>query len=62
MVRQILQDDPSVRGFERAYLVTLYMATLALLLGALLPGWPGEWRGRAAHAASRAEPAPVGAD
>jgi EmrB/QacA subfamily drug resistance transporter len=40
----------SVRGFERAYLLTLYMATLALLLGAMLPGWPGPWGGRTSHA------------
>jgi EmrB/QacA subfamily drug resistance transporter len=52
----------SVRGFERAYLVTLYMATLALLLGAMLPGWPGEWRGRTSHATTPHIPEPVGAD
>jgi hypothetical protein len=50
----------TVHGFERAYLLTLYMATLALLLGLMLPGWPGPWGGRT----SRAHPAPaaVGAD
>jgi EmrB/QacA subfamily drug resistance transporter len=50
----------SVRGFERAYLVTVYMATLALLLGAMLPGWPGTWAGRTSRA--HGAPEPVGAD
>ena len=42
----------SVAGFERAYRLTFRAALFALLLGALLPGWPGEWTGRtfAAHA------------
>jgi len=34
-------------GFERAYQVTFYAAIAALLLGALLPGWPFKWAGRA---------------
>jgi DHA2 family multidrug resistance protein len=34
-------------GFERAYHVTFYAAILALLLGAMLPGWPFKWAGRA---------------
>ncbi|MCI0433772.1 MAG: multidrug efflux MFS transporter [Gemmatimonadetes bacterium] len=33
-------------GFARAYRLTLYASLLALLLGALLPGWPGRWGGR----------------
>jgi hypothetical protein len=49
----------SVRGFERAYTLTLYMATLALILGAMLPGWPGPWAGRTSKAHP---PEPVGAD
>ncbi len=35
-------------GFERAYNVTFYAAIVAALLGALLPGWPFKWAGRAA--------------
>lgn len=35
-------------GFERAYLLTFGIALAALLIGALLPGWPGEWSGRTA--------------
>jgi len=42
----------SIAGFERAYGLTFWAAFLALLLGAMLPGWPGHWTGRtfAAHA------------
>ena len=36
-------------GFTRAYRLTLYASLLALLLGALLPGWPGPWGGRASN-------------
>ncbi len=36
----------SVKGFESAYKLTFYFACAALLLGALLPGWPGKWEGR----------------
>lgn len=35
-----------VDGFEQAYLLTMYFAIAAMLLGALLPGWPGKWGGR----------------
>jgi hypothetical protein len=35
-----------IAGFERAYTVTFYAAILALVLGLLLPGWPGKWVGR----------------
>ncbi len=38
--------DENIRGFERAYRLTFYAAALALLLGLLLPGWPGKWAGR----------------
>jgi EmrB/QacA subfamily drug resistance transporter len=43
----------SIAGFERAYRLTFEAALIALLLGALLPGWPGKWAGRtfAAHGA-----------
>lgn len=34
-------------GFERAYRLTFYLAPLAILVGALLPGWPSKWAGRA---------------
>jgi EmrB/QacA subfamily drug resistance transporter len=48
----------SVAGFERAYRLTFGAALIALVLGALLPGWPGEWTGRsfAAHGARAAGP------
>jgi EmrB/QacA subfamily drug resistance transporter len=36
----------NLTGFERAYRVTFFAAVLALLLGALLPGWPFQWKGR----------------
>jgi hypothetical protein len=40
----------SLHGFERAYRLTFVAALFALLLGALLPGWPGRWAGRTSHA------------
>ena len=36
----------NLAGFEEAYRLTFYMAILAVLLGALLPGWPFTWTGR----------------
>ena len=44
-------------GFESAYRLTFYMAVLAVLLGALLPGWPGEWSGRRGLGGDGAAPA-----
>jgi EmrB/QacA subfamily drug resistance transporter len=38
----------NIAGFEQAYLVTFYAALVALVLGLLLPGWPGKWQGRQA--------------
>lgn len=38
----------NVAGFERAYHVTFFAAILALVLGLMLPGWPGKWEGRQA--------------
>lgn len=38
--------EESIAGFERAYRLTFYLALLAVLLGALLPGWPFAWTGR----------------
>ncbi|HEU5440156.1 MAG TPA: DHA2 family efflux MFS transporter permease subunit [Ktedonobacterales bacterium] len=38
-----------LNGFDSAYTLTVYFALLAMLLGALLPGWPGRWAGRRAH-------------
>jgi EmrB/QacA subfamily drug resistance transporter len=38
----------NVSGFERAYNVTFVAAILALILGAMLPGWPRKWGGRRA--------------
>ncbi len=47
-VAQLLQQacQQNINGFEQAYKVTFYAAILALVLGALLPGWPGKWTGR----------------
>jgi hypothetical protein len=36
----------NIDGFERAYQVTFYAASMALVLGLMLPGWPGRWAGR----------------
>ncbi len=36
----------NIAGFERAYTVTFWAASVALLLGLLLPGWPAPWAGR----------------
>jgi EmrB/QacA subfamily drug resistance transporter len=36
----------NVAGFERAYTITFIAAFLALILGAMLPGWPRKWGGR----------------
>lgn len=41
--------DDGIAGFARAYHFTFYASLLALLLGALLPGWPGGWSGRVTH-------------
>jgi len=41
-----LACQENIAGFERAYTVTFYAAVLAVLLGLLLPGWPGKWIGR----------------
>jgi len=38
----------NISGFERAYKITFFAATLALLFGLLLPGWPAKWVGRGA--------------
>ncbi|HEX9332361.1 MAG TPA: MFS transporter, partial [Anaerolineales bacterium] len=36
----------SIKGFENAYSVTFFASIGALILGALLPGWPRKWGGR----------------
>lgn len=33
----------SLQGLGRAYMLTFYLAAAALVLGAMLPGWPGRW-------------------
>jgi DHA2 family multidrug resistance protein len=38
----------NIAGFEQAYRVTFYAASLAFLIGLLLPGWPFKWAGRRA--------------
>lgn len=48
--------DENIAGFEKAYQLTFYFAIAALLLGALLPGWPGKWGGRG----SMQSPMPAG--
>ncbi|MCL4298400.1 MAG: DHA2 family efflux MFS transporter permease subunit [Anaerolineae bacterium] len=42
-----------ITGLERAYKLTFYVAILATLLGAFLPGWPLRWTGRRAPAPER---------
>ncbi|HEY3365602.1 MAG TPA: DHA2 family efflux MFS transporter permease subunit [Symbiobacteriaceae bacterium] len=37
-----------IDGLERDYKVTFYASLVAVLLGAILPGWPGKWSGRSA--------------
>jgi hypothetical protein len=43
-----LQDAcrESIKGFENAYRLTFFASIGALIVGALLPGWPGKWAGR----------------
>ncbi len=47
--------DQGIQGFENAYRITFFASIGALILGALLPGWPRKWSGRDS-------PAPVAAD
>jgi EmrB/QacA subfamily drug resistance transporter len=42
--------DQSIQGFENAYRITFFAAIGALILGALLPGWPRKWGGRGSAA------------
>lgn len=51
-VRPLIQQacTENLIGFERAYNVTFYAAIVALVIGAMLPGWPFKWAGRAAAA------------
>jgi DHA2 family multidrug resistance protein len=44
LVQQACAEN--IAGFERAYLMTFYAALAALVLGLMLPGWPGKWLGR----------------
>jgi hypothetical protein len=46
----------NVLGFERAYNLTFYVALVAVVIGAFLPGWPLQWAGRGALD----QPAPAG--
>src|SRR5512143_3999911 len=46
----------TVSGFEQAYKVTFFASVAALVLGLMLPGWPGKWAGRRAADA----PVPIG--
>ena len=43
-----LACQESVAGFERAYTLTLFFATAALVLGCMLPARPRKWAGRRA--------------
>jgi EmrB/QacA subfamily drug resistance transporter len=36
----------NVQGFESAYLLTFWVACVAIVAGFFLPGWPGPWGGR----------------
>jgi EmrB/QacA subfamily drug resistance transporter len=45
----------SIKGFETAYGLTFFASIGALILGALLPGWPSKWGGRG----SMQEPMPA---
>ena len=36
----------NVQGFESAYLLTFWVACVAIIAGFFLPGWPGPWGGR----------------
>jgi EmrB/QacA subfamily drug resistance transporter len=38
----------TVGGFEQAYKVTFFASIVAVILGLMLPGWPGKWAGRRA--------------
>ena len=38
--------DENVIGFKNTYTFTFWVALVAMLLGLLLPGWPGKWGGR----------------
>jgi EmrB/QacA subfamily drug resistance transporter len=40
--------DQNITGFEHAYRVTFYAATIALVIGLFFPGWPFKWAGRRA--------------
>lgn len=46
LIQQACQQN--ISGFEHAYKITFYAAIMALLLGIMLPGWPGKWEGRGA--------------
>jgi hypothetical protein len=44
--------QPSLPGFDAAYMVTFYASLVALGLSFLLPGWPRAWSGRGSLEAS----------
>jgi 3-oxoacyl-[acyl-carrier protein] reductase len=48
-----------LRGLRRAYAFTLFAATLALVMGAPLPGWPARWAGRRAVGGAGGPAAPA---
>jgi hypothetical protein len=49
--------EQSINGFEKAYRLTFFASIGALIVGALLPGWPGKWGGRGSM---QGAPAPGG--
>lgn len=59
VVAQTVQQacTENLRGFDRAYTLTFYVALLAIFIGLWLPGWPMKWAGRQQAGAG----APVGA-
>jgi hypothetical protein len=44
VIEQACQEN--ITGFESAYKMTFFAAFIALILGSMLPGWPGKWAGR----------------
>jgi MFS family permease len=46
IVQQACREN--IAGFERAYQLTFFLSVAALVLGLMLPGWPGKWLGRQA--------------
>jgi EmrB/QacA subfamily drug resistance transporter len=59
LIERACQEN--ITGFESAYKVTFYAAFVALILGGMLPGWPGKWGGRQEVGSSQEGGVPVSA-